>query len=66
LDVYGNDLVLPLAAFSYSQSGATTGMVTGYSNKGATPTIHGTINIHFSDGTNNVYVWIPLTSTANS
>lgn len=65
MDVYGNDLILPLVGFSY---GATTkDLVTGYkAAAGITPIIHGAINIHFSDNTNNVYVWIPFTTTTDS
>ncbi len=58
LDRYGNDLNLSLTNFAITTS--LNSYVSGYSMTGS---ISHAVLFQFSDGTNNVYVYVPFTTT---
>lgn len=58
LDIYGNDLNLPLTDYAYDSTAAT------FTSHLYTTSPTGAHIIKFSDGTNNVYVYIPTTTSA--
>lgn len=70
LDAYGNDLNLPLTDFVLDNSSIATAFVSGYGTRSPTANVAVTpeaaFTFKFSDGTRNVYVYIPVTTTGNA
>jgi hypothetical protein len=71
LDVNGNDLVLPLTNFALDNNAIAKSFVNGYGFKFSTTNTTYAVTpdaaylFQFSDGTNIVYVYIPVTTTGN-
>lgn len=71
LDVNGNDLVLPLTNFALDSNTNAINFVNGYGFKFSTTnttyaaTLAGAYLFKFSDGTNIVYVYIPVTTSGS-
>ena len=61
MDRYGSERTLDLNSMSFDNQ--QTGFVVGYASS---PTIDAAVTFLFSDGTNNVYVYIPLTTTVST
>jgi hypothetical protein len=59
LDTYGNDLELTLTDVSISTTAID--LVTGYSTTGGAITAGSSFIFEFTNGSNIVYVWIPVT-----
>lgn len=71
MDVNGNDLVLPLVNFALDSNNNAKNFVNGYGFKFSTTnttyavTLAGAYLFQFSDGTNNVYVYIPVATSGS-
>lgn len=63
LDTYGNDLELTLTDVSISTTAKD--LVTGYSTTGGAVTVESSFIFEFSNGSNIVYVWIPVTTAGS-